>query len=250
VPEQDRDSKEMPPTERRALARAIGPFGRARGQSLGVLALAMSGAVVVFAIFILPHDAPAAVRPGAAQSPQASHVTGSTRAPTHDPTTTTTSPGAASLLTPSLLLPSGASGLASSGVGAAAVTKTGPTQATTTTTSAPPAPIATATTTTPTYVPPHVGSQSWPGNLGAPYTSASYQLTTTGGEVSAQATWSGTPTLTLEVTCGAATKSLSGSSGLYVAVDASAGSCSITLSEPAGVSVAVSYTLTASYPTS
>jgi hypothetical protein len=207
----------------------------------------MSAAVIVFAVFILPHDAPAAVRPGAAQTPRASHVTGSTGASTHE-STTTTSPGAASLLTPSDLLPLGTSGVPSSGVGAVAATKGGPAQATTTTTQ--PVPIATTTTTAPTYVPPHVGSQSWPGNLGAPYTSASYQVTTTGGEVSAQATWSGTPTLTLEVTCGGATKTLSGSSGLYVAVDGGAGNCTITLSEPAGVSVAVSYTLSASYPTS
>ncbi len=209
----------------------------------------MSGAVVVFAVFILPHDAPAAVRPGAAPSPRASHVTGSTGASTHDPTTTTTSPGAASLLTPSILLPSGTSGLPSSGIGASAEPRVAQLRRPRRPLSQHPS-LLRRPRRRPTYVPPHVGSQSWPGNLGAPYTSASYQLSTTGGEVSAQATWSGTPTLTLEVTCGSATKSLSGSSGLYVAVDAGAGSCTITLSEPAGVSVAVSYTLTASYPTS
>jgi hypothetical protein len=108
----------------------------------------------------------------------------------------------------------------------------------------------TTTTTAPTYVPPHIGSESWPGNLGDPYTSAAYQLSTTGGEVSSTATWSGTPTLSLEVSCTGATKSLSGSSGLYVSVDAQAGSCTITLAEPTGDEVSVSYTLTASYPTS
>jgi hypothetical protein len=158
-------------------------------------------------------------------------------------------PSAAGLPIPSLHLPLGTLGLTSSGAGAAAATKSAPAQ-TTTTTAQPVTANTTTTTAPPTYVPPHVGSQSWPGNLGAPYTSATYQLTTTGGEVSAQATWSGTPTLVLEVACGGVTKSLTGGSGLYVAVDGGAGSCTITLSEPAGVSVAVSYTLSANYPTS
>jgi hypothetical protein len=249
VPDQDRNSEEAPPNERSTLAKAIGPFGRARGQSLGVLALAMSAAVVVFAIFILPHDAPAAVRQGlATRSPKIHQGAASAGVGTSDPTTTT-APGTPSLPVPSLHLPSLTSGLPSTGVGATGATKGAPAQVTTTTT-APQSITTTTTTTTPTYVPPHVGSQSWPGNLGAPYTSATYQVTTTGGEVSAQASWSGTPTLTLEVSCGGATKSLSGGSGLYVAVDGGAGSCAITLSEPAGVAVAVSYTLTANYPTS
>jgi hypothetical protein len=249
VPDQKADREKAALNERGALARAIGPFGRARGQSLGVLALAMSAAVVVFAIFILPHDAPAAVRTGsAAGSQRANQGTGSTGATASD-STTTTLPGGASLPVPSLHLPSPTSGLSSTGVGAAAATKSAPAQATTTTTQ-PESVTTTTTATPPTYVAPHVGSQTWPGNLGAPYTSATYQVTTTGGEVSAQASWSGTPTLTLEVSCGGSTKSLSGSTGLYVAVDAGAGSCTIMLSEPAGVSVSVSYSLTASYPTS
>jgi hypothetical protein len=248
VPDRQPNLEAASEKERGALARAIGPFGRARGQSLGVLALAMSAAVVVFAIFILPHDAPAAVRSGSgAHSQRANQGTGSTGASTTDPTTTL--PSDTGLPVPSLHLPSPNSGLTSTGVGAAAATKSAPAQATTTTTQ-PESVTTTTTATPPTYVAPHVGSQTWPGNLGAPYTSATYQVTTTGGEVSAQASWSGTPTLTLEVSCGGATKSLSGGSGLYVAVDGGAGSCAITLSEPAGVSVAVSYTLTANYPTS
>jgi hypothetical protein len=249
VPDQRRDTEEEPANGRGSQSRAFRSFGRVRGQSLGVLALAMSAAVVVFAIFILPHDAPAALRSGsAARSPRTSHAGGSAGVSTTDSTTTTV-PGSINLPLPSLHLPSITSGLTSAGVGTSVATKGAPAQATTTTTQ--PDSITTTTNTIqPTYVAPHVGSQSWPGNLGAPYTSASYQVTTTGGEVSAQSSWSGTPTLSLEVSCGGVTKSLSGGSGLYVAVDAGVGSCTIVLSEPAGTSVAVSYTLMASYPTS
>jgi hypothetical protein len=224
-------------------ARAVGPFGRIRGQSLGVLALAMSAAVVIFGIFILPHDSPAAagkqatnharsskhkVRAGSPISATEPRTTMSTNAPTTTSTTvlrtTTSNPPSR----PSV-------GVTSTTAPVPQVT----TQASTTT-----------TTQAPTYVPPHVATQNWPGNLGDPYTSASYQLNTTGGEVSASATWSGTPTLNLQVTCAGATNSQGGPTGLYVSVDAGAGSCTIALSEPTGAEASVSYSLTVSFPTS
>jgi hypothetical protein len=228
-------------------ARAVGPFGRIRGQSLGVLALAMSAAVVIFGIFILPHDSPAAGKQTLDHARTTSHKdrTGVPSSAT-EPRTTTSAPTLAttssattiprSTTTNSLVKQD--AGITDTTVPIAPTA----TQSTSTTT--------TTTTQAPAYVPPHVTTQNWPGNLGDPYTSASYQLNTTGGEVSASATWSGTPTLTLQVTCAGATNSQSGPTGLYVSVDAGAGSCTITLSEPTGTETSVSYSLAADFPAS
>ncbi len=227
-------------------ARVVGPFGRIRGQSLGILALAMSAAVVIFGIFILPHDSPAA------SGKQATNHAGSTKhkdragdpiSATEPRTTTSTTSSTATSTT-----------VAKSTTSNSASKQGGGTPNTTvpiTTTATQSTSISTTTTTqAPTYAPPHVATQNWPGNLDNPYTSSSYQLNTTGGEVSASASWSGTPTLNLEVTCAGATNSQSGSTGLYVSVDAGSGSCTITLSEPTGTGASVSYSLSVSYPTS
>jgi hypothetical protein len=206
----------------------------------------MSVAVVIFGIFILPHDAPASPRlQPIAQTKSTSHKGKTTNplsvvAPGATTTTTTTTTMTPLLQTTTTLQAVTQDSRATSNPETAA---TPPLETPTATTS-------TTTTQAPTYVSPHVGTESWPGNLDDPYTSASYQLSTTGGEVSASATWSGTPTLSLEVTCAGATNTQSGPSGLYVSVDATAGSCTITLAEPAGTETSVSYTLVANYPTS
>jgi hypothetical protein len=230
------------PTDRQTpRVKAPGPFGRARSQSLGVLALAMSVAVVIFGIFILPHDAPAAPRlQPVAQNKSTGHkgkATNPASVVAPGATTTTTTP----LLQTTTTLQA---------VTQESRATSDPESTVTTPPVTPTATTSTTTTQAPMYVSPHVGTESWPGNLDDPYTSASYQLSTTGGEVSASATWSGTPTLSLEVTCAGATNTQSGPSGLYVSVDATAGSCTITLAEPAGTEASVSYTLVANYPTS
>lgn len=236
---------ETAPKDPGSKVHAIGPFGRIRGQSLGVLALAMSAAVVIFGIFVLPHDSPAAAGKQAVSHGHSTTHQGRTGVPISatEPRTTISAPLTPTTTSTAVPRSTTTNTLVKQDTGVtgttAPTTPTG-TQSTSTTT----------TTQAPTYVPPHVTTQNWPGNLGDPYTSASYQLNTTGGEVSASATWSGTPTLTLQVTCAGATNSQSGPTGLYVSVDAGAGSCTITLSEPTGTGATVSYSLAADFPSS
>ena len=246
VPETDSPQNDSPRSMQSSKSHVLGTFRRARGQSLGVLALAMSVAVVIFAVFILPHDAPAAVHSGANRHTNSLRANTGTPGPANPTVTTTTSPVATS----TMAVQTGASPTADtsqSGVSIKSRTQNNnsPISSTSTTTSS-----TTTTTEAPTYVAPHVATASWPGNLGDPYTSASYQITTTGGEVSASATWSGTPTLSVNVSCTGAAQTQSGSSGLYVSVDAESGSCTITLAEPAGIEDSVSYSLTTNYPSS
>ncbi|HVX23338.1 MAG TPA: hypothetical protein VHB02_18500 [Acidimicrobiales bacterium] len=123
---------------------------------------------------------------------------------------------------------------------------------------APPAPPTTAatpsvvTTTTQGYVPPHIASQTQPGSLGYPtpgVVSATYTVTTSGGVVSGTGTWSGTPDLSITVTCpGGATSSQQGPSGLSVSATCPSGSASVTIAESTGVESTVSYNLVISYP--
>ncbi len=87
----------------------------------------------------------------------------------------------------------------------------------------------------------------YPGNgsIDPPATSASFAATG-GGTVSAQATWTGTATLELEIVCpGGLSVGRAGSSGLSLEIDDSngAGTCTVTLSLPQGVQADVSYTL-------
>lgn len=241
-----------------------GLLGRARTQALGVVAVAISVAVVLLLVLIGPTQS------SPARSDDPHRVPSTTLGKTKTASTsvspvltlpTTTSASAGDPTSGGAVRDNdGSSGAQRTSVhgtnaqgtkqplGQQVVVPQSPpssTPATTTTTSS----TTTTTSPPPTYVPPHVGSQSWPGNLDDPYTSASYQLTTTGGEVSATASWAGTPTLSLALTCSGAAQSQTGASGLYVSVDAPAGSCTVTLAEPSGTEATVSYTLTADYPT-
>ena len=247
-----------------ALSKPPGPLGRARTQALGVVAVAISVAVVLLLVFIGPtqssparsgdpHRAPSTTlgktRTASTSAPPAPTLPTAPSVPAADPASGgavqntggdlgsgpvhgTSAPGTKQPLGQQVVAPQ-------SPLSSPPATTTTTSSSTTTTTTSPP----------PTYVPPHVGSQSWPGNLDDPYTSASYQLTTTGGEVSATASWAGTPTLSLALTCSGAVQSLTGGSGLYASVDAPAGNCTVTLAEPSGTEATVSYTLTADYPT-
>jgi hypothetical protein len=231
------------------VAKAPGFLRRFQAQALGVLALAISVSVVMVLVLLLPHDPPTR-RAGATSPGPGTTTTGSM--PAGSTTTTTSLP---SVTLPSVPVvddgPSGTSdgtqepATGAGGTQPAVAPTTVPSS--TTTTAAPP--TTTTTTTLPPYTPDHVGTQSWPGNLDDPYTSATYQVTTTGGVVSASAKWSGTPTLSLTVSCGSATQSKTAGSELYVSVNGPPGNCTIALAEPAGVEATVSYTLTATYPT-
>lgn len=85
-----------------------------------------------------------------------------------------------------------------------------------------------------------------PGNIEAPTVSAEYPVAG-GGTVSATATWSGTPTMTLSIACpDGAAGTRSGSSGLSLTVDDSSGGsapCQVTIALPPGADSTVSYTL-------
>ncbi|MGH9108498.1 MAG: hypothetical protein ACRDY3_03360 [Acidimicrobiales bacterium] len=84
-----------------------------------------------------------------------------------------------------------------------------------------------------------------PGNFQPPTSSSTWPVQAAGGSrVSATATWSGTPTLTLAVTCPGAHATRTGPSGLTVeAVAAASGVCHVSLVEPVALTTPVSYTL-------
>jgi hypothetical protein len=89
------------------------------------------------------------------------------------------------------------------------------------------------------------GADPGSGRIAPPQTSATFGAAG-GGLVTAEATWEGSPTLELSVTCaGGVSVSRTGTSGLSVEVDDSGGSgtCQITLSLPQGVTASVTYTL-------
>lgn len=90
--------------------------------------------------------------------------------------------------------------------------------------------------------------ESEPGNLEYPDdVSAAYPVTS-GGGVSASATWTGTASLDLSLACPGGEIRQTGPSGLALSMAAPAGQCTVTLSEPAGVEATVSYTLLLQYP--
>jgi hypothetical protein len=105
----------------------------------------------------------------------------------------------------------------------------------------------TSTTSSPGATSPTVGgaatgetaaSRPYPGHGGfaAPAGSASYPAEG-GGNVTAEATWTGTPTLALSISCpGGVSVARAGTSGLSVELDDDGGSatCEVTLSLPAG----------------
>jgi len=198
-----------------------GPRARQAGVVLGV-------ALAVVAILTALYKTPArAVLPSPVRNLDAPPATTSTTRADPPPTTTTV-PGASALGAPGQL----------------AHIATPPASTTTTTAPSPPA------TTTTVYVAPHVASQSYPGNLTYPDNiSARYSETTTAGEVSGSATWSGTPDLTITVSCpGSPSASQTGTSGLYVSASSSGGTCDITIAEPSSEQATVSYTLSVQYP--
>ena len=84
------------------------------------------------------------------------------------------------------------------------------------------------------------------GNMVYPTVSATYPAAS-GGVVTAEATWQGTASLELAISCpGGLSTTRSGPSGLSVSLDdsgPSAGTCQVTLSLPPGVTATVSYTL-------
>jgi len=222
-----------------------------------VLALSVSVAVVVLVAWVLPHGGAQIAKADLAQSATAGHgslrteTPGSARpsgspTPTSTSVPTTTSTPASATATP---LASAASRQPASTPGAISTQGTVTSTAPSATVPTVPSTVSGTVASAPTYTPPHVANQSWPGNLSYPDdVSAQYPVATTGGEVSATATWSGTPTLVLEVSCAGGRQTQSGQSGLYVSLDAAAGSCAVTLSEPAGTQATVSYTLSSTYP--
>jgi hypothetical protein len=84
------------------------------------------------------------------------------------------------------------------------------------------------------------------GNIEYPTVSATYAAAG-GGEITASATWTGTPTMQLSISCPDGIRATrSGASGLSVTVDDGAGggtSCEVTLAMPPDVAATVSYTL-------
>lgn len=216
------------------------PPGRFRAQALGLLALSVSVAAVMLAVFVYPHGG------GRAQLPKPSRAPGPTSTVPAVPTTagTSTTPSTAASKVPP--------------TDSARTTTAAPSSSTSPVTSGAPAPVmATVTTATPasvtstpppSFAPGHEQTTSWSGTLDDPFTSANYPVTTEGGVVSATATWSGTPTLTLKVTCPGAKQTRRGTSGLYVSATATAGTCSIILAEPPGVGATVSFSLATTYP--
>jgi hypothetical protein len=75
-----------------------------------------------------------------------------------------------------------------------------------------------------------------------------YSVSTTGGEVSAASNWSGTPDLSLEISCPTSHTSKTGPTGLYVSVTSTPGMCEVTIAEPSDEQATVSYILTLQYP--
>lgn len=86
-----------------------------------------------------------------------------------------------------------------------------------------------------------VGNLTYPDNVSALY---SFPGT---GPVEATATWSGTPELTLSISCVGRTSTRTGTSGLSVsvpqAVSGTTGTCTVSLTEPTGVRAQVSYSI-------
>ncbi len=104
-----------------------------------------------------------------------------------------------------------------------------------------------ATTTPPTVAASANGTDTFPGNLEYPENISAQYPVTTGGGVTATADWSGASDLTLAVACPGDQGSRNGPSGLSVSVGGSAGTCTVTLSEPSSVQATVSYSLTVQY---
>ncbi|MDA8359010.1 MAG: hypothetical protein M0Z95_22540 [Actinomycetota bacterium] len=118
----------------------------------------------------------------------------------------------------------------------------------------PPTQVASLTTAAPSSSPPQAAgtptetatrTRSDPGNLEYPDNiSASYPVPA-GAGVTASATWSGVPELTLSIDCPTGHVSRTGSSGLSVSVPSGGGqgTCDVVIAETASASGTVSYSL-------
>jgi len=107
-----------------------------------------------------------------------------------------------------------------------------------------PAPVA-AVGTSPVPQPATPATQTDPGYLQYPDdVSAQYQYPASGSGVTAAATWAGTASLSLSVSCPGVQQSRSGPSGLQVGVTGGTGECTITLAELQPLQTAVSYSMT------
>jgi hypothetical protein len=94
-----------------------------------------------------------------------------------------------------------------------------------------------------TATPSAPAAQANPGNLESPDdVSAAYPYRATSAGVAANATWVGTPLLSLSIVCSGQEQSASGPSGLSLSLRGS-GTCVVTLAEPPSVAATVSYTL-------
>jgi hypothetical protein len=113
------------------------------------------------------------------------------------------------------------------------------------------APPAATTTTAPTYVAPHIATQTDPGTFGSGpgVVSASYSISTTGGVVSATGTWSGGNSLSLSVSCASGgSSSQQGSTGITVSATCNPGSATVNFAEIPPDQTNVSYSLSIAYP--
>jgi hypothetical protein len=86
---------------------------------------------------------------------------------------------------------------------------------------------------------------TYPGDFDAPDpVSATYPVGATSGTVRASVTFSGTTTLDLSISCSGGDQSQAVVSGGSLTEPVGGGNCSVTLTEPAGVTGSVPYTLT------
>jgi hypothetical protein len=123
------------------------------------------------------------------------------------------------------------------------IAATGP-GSTTTTTMTMTNSVATPTTTVGTTAP-APREQTFPGYLEYPDDiSASYQATAGTSGLTASATWSGTPTLTLEVKCPGDDEAVTGPSGSSVTARSSGGVCTVSVALPSSVQATAPYTVT------
>jgi hypothetical protein len=85
------------------------------------------------------------------------------------------------------------------------------------------------------------------GELAEPFLTTTIPFQTAQGSVNATATWSGGGTLHVALRCVGASAARLAASGTYLAVDARAGACSLTLSERESSDPVLSYNIAIDY---
>jgi hypothetical protein len=85
-------------------------------------------------------------------------------------------------------------------------------------------------------------SSTQSGRLSPPFTSASITFRTAAGQASADVSWSGDATLRVDLVCGPASTDQIAANGVFVAVDAPAGTCTLRISEAVETDAVVTYT--------